>query len=569
MKYKFYRFAFSIMFASFTLIYSFAPYGNIYFLPVGVILTFFISLYLLGKYDLAGQLIEFKMEGKLRKVIILIATLLSTITIIKSSLGLLDDFLFLLHIIHTRTMIIPDFSTFKFSSTFLLILISIISIFNYFIIWYFLMKCFFDKIVLFFRQFTKFEKSIFFIFILTFALVNLLILLRTNAFVFPLEKGQIVFDIIFTTDSSLFLLDIDVFSSPVSDQNDIRHLLFGIIGTPISMICIPISYLVKLIVGILGFNILYSTIYGYFISVGQAFLFSLSGILIYKILRKEIKESFAKLFSIFYLISYSTILFTITVEQYAIGVFTLLLFVYHYIQKLDSKFFYILAGLSFISSFAMLPFVLLEKKSNFKNILKTSMYIFLVTILLIIFFGQLSEFLELGATINNLSEFTNDGTITLDNKFDQYLGFIPSMFIAPEVVFSKFIVLHTTIASEGIRIVNTSVADRIFSLLTLVIVVISLIINRHSKIAIVSAYWILISFIILVVVGWGSVEYSMVLYSTYFMWAYLLLVALFFNKLFSTQVLIGRILLTVTIAILFMYNSMEIISYITRLNSYR
>lgn len=565
----FYRFVFSIMFASFTLIYSFEPYGNVYLLPIGAIVTFFISFYILGKCDLLEHLRHFKRESKRRKGIIILATLLSTITIIKATIELTDDFLFLLHIIHTRTMLIPDISSIKYSSTILLLAITLISLCTYFIIWYFLLKLVYDKVVLFFQHFTKFETYIFYIYIVTFALINLLILFKTNAFVFPLEDGEFVYDIIFTTDSSLFLLDIDAFSSPGAGQNDIRHLLFGIIGIPISMICIPLAFIVKVLAGVLGYTVLFSTVYGYFISVGQAFLFAVSGILIYKILRQEIKESFAKLVSILYFASYSTILFTITVEQYAIGVFTLLLFVYHYSKKMNSTYSFLLAGLSFISSFAMLPFVLLEKKSNIKDMIKKSMNILIIATVLIIFFGQLSEFLELGLTINNLSEFSNDGTITLTNKVEQYLYFIPSMFIAPEIVFSKFDVLHTTLSSEGIRLVNSSVSVKVLSCLLFVGVVISTIINRTSKLSIVSAYWVLISILILVVVGWGSVENSMVLYSPYFMWAYLILIALLVNKVFSKKVRIGNILLIVIIASLFIYNSMEILSYIPRLNSYR
>lgn len=564
-----YRFVFSIMFASFTFIYSFEPYGNVYLLPIGTIVTFFISFYFLGKFDLLSHLRHFKTEPKSRKGIIVLAAVLSTITIIKTLLTLTDDFLFLLHIIHTRTMIIPDFSSIKYSSTILLMCSTIISFCTYFIIWYFLIKLVFDKVILFFRRFTKFETCIFYIYIVTFAFVNLLILFKTNAFVFPLEDGEVVYDIIFTTDSSLFLLDIDVFSSPGAVQNDIRHLLFGIIGIPISMICIPLAFLIKLTAGVLGYTVLFGTVYGYFISVGQAFLFAISGILIYKILHQEVKESFAKLFTILYFVSYSTILFTITVEQYAIGVFTLLLFVYHYSKKMKTTFSFLLAGLSFISSFAMLAFVLLKKKSKVKSMIKKSLKLFIIVAVLIIFFGQLSEFIELGVTIKSLSEFSNDGTITLINKLEQYMYFIPSMFIAPEIVFSKFDVLHTSLSSEGIRLVNSSIIITILSCLLFVIVVISTIINRKSKLSLLSAYWVLISFLILVVVGWGSVENSMVLYSSYFMWAYLLLIALFVNKVFSTKARIGNTLLLLIIVSLFIYNSMEILSYIPRLNSYR
>ena len=145
------------------------------------------------------------------------------------------------------------------------------------------------------------------------------------------------------------------------------------------------------------------------------------------------------------------------------------------------------------------------------------------------------------------------------DKWDQYLGFIPSMFIAPDVSFID----HT------IRLGNISTLDKIFSMIILIIVLISVSLFRHSKLAVVSVYWVLISFFILVVIGWGSVENGMVLYSSYFMWAYLIPIALIFSRVFKEKVYIGKLVLIITIVALLIHNSIEIINYVYNLHSYR
>lgn len=555
MKNKLNKFFISSMLAGFTAIYSIAPNSAFYSIIIGVLFIFFITFYLLGKYDLFEELRGFKKIKKNKKIIIMIATLLSTLTLLKYSFfiwkRMQDE---PLPNGQTLLLLIPDILLVVIT-----LFIIILSIFNYFLIWYFLIKRYLDKVIIFFQKLSVFEKGILYSFILIFGLINLVILFKTNAFIFPVHNGDIVYDVIFTTDTSALVYEIDAFSSPGADQNDIRHLLFGIVGIPLSMICQPITYLIKVITVIFGLNISTFTIYGYLISVTQAFLFSMSGILIYKMLANEIRESFAKLFLLFYLLSYSTILFTITVEQYAIASFTIILFVYHYVQKVDRNFSYIIAGLSITTSFAMLPFVFIEKNRDLKNILKTSIYIFSFTFLLIIFFGQLTEILSASYTITNLSKFASDDSINFAGKLDQFLGFVPSMFIAPDVF----------LTGNRITLGSISNLNRIFSLLCISIILLSIIINKNLKLTIISAYWFFISFIILVVIGWGSVEKSMVLYSSYFTWAYLILFALLFNKLFRNRVAIGNFLLIVTIVILFTYNSIEIVNYIPRLNSYR
>lgn len=545
----------SSMLAGFTSIYSIAPNSSVYSIIIGVLLIFFLSFYLLGRVELAEKLSEYKTTKKYKKILILLATFLSTLTTVKYTFfiwkRIQDE---PLPNGQTLLLLIPDIVL-----VIVALIIIILSSFTFFLLWYLLIKQYLDRVILFFKRLGVFEKGVVYSFMLLFSFINMIILINTNAFVFPLHNGEIIYDVIFTTDTAALVYEIDVFSSPGADQNDIRHLLFGIIGIPLAMICQPITYLVKGITIILGMNISVFTLYGYFLSVTQAFLFSMSGLLLYKMLSNVIVKQFAKLFFIGYLLSYSTLLFTITVEQYALATFTILLFVYQYMQKADSKFSYIIASLSITTSFAMLPFVLLENNRNLKKIVKTSIYLVTVVLLLLIFFGQLNEVLRASSTITHLSKFSHDESITFLGKLDQFLGFVPAMFVAPNVVMT----------TDRITLGSLSDPVRMLSLFILSITLLSMIINRHLKLTIISAYWVFISFLILVIIGWGSVEHSMVLYSSYFTWAYLILLALIFNKLFNRRILLGSFILIVMILLLFTYNSMEFVTYILRLSSLR
>ena len=69
----------------------------------------------------------------------------------------------------------------------------------------------------------------------------------------------------------------------------------------------------------------------------------------------------------------------------------------------------------------------------------------------------------------------------------------------------------------------------------LVICLISFIMNRKNKFAKISFLWIIFSFIILCVIGWGTQENGLILYSLYFGWAYISLIYMFINKIIKND----------------------------------
>ena len=71
--------------------------------------------------------------------------------------------------------------------------------------------------------------------------------------------------------------------------------------------------------------------------------------------------------------------------------------------------------------------------------------------------------------------------------------------------------------------------------------------------AIVSGLWILFSFALLCVMGWGTNENGLILYSLYFSWAYIILIYLFIDKLIKND-LIKRIIIIILCISIFVFN---------------
>ena len=99
----------------------------------------------------------------------------------------------------------------------------------------------------------------------------------------------------------------------------------------------------------------------------------------------------------------------------------------------------------------------------------------------------------------------------------------------------------------------------ITGIIILGLLIVSFIINRKEKIAQVSALWILYSFIILCLIGWGTKENGLILYSTYFAWAFYSLFILLIKKITKNKRAFS-IIMIIIIGIMFIFTSKELIN---------
>lgn len=118
----------------------------------------------------------------------------------------------------------------------------------------------------------------------------------------------------------------------------------------------------------------------------------------------------------------------------------------------------------------------------------------------------------------SLTNFTGIGRnyISFTDRLAQYTHFLCSIFFSPDAG------LHTgDFISWQLR---QPESINCTGLAVLALALFSAFINRKSKICRVSFMWVILSFIVLCAIGWGTAENGLILYSLYFSWAFYILI---------------------------------------------
>ena len=138
--------------------------------------------------------------------------------------------------------------------------------------------------------------------------------------------------------------------------------------------------------------------------------------------------------------------------------------------------------------------------------------------------------------------------ITFINRLFQFISFIGNTFIAPlgEVNFTKYWFVSYQLQEV------TSLS--ILGLILLVLMFVSFIINYKKKIAQISFGWLLFSFLILCIIGWGTAENGLIIYGIYFSWAYFILIYLLIDKLFNKYPKIKFLIFITLFILMFIFN---------------
>ncbi|MFD0671306.1 hypothetical protein [Cohnella sp. GCM10027633] len=429
----------------------------------------------------------------------------------------------------------------------------------FFLVWSVIVKRFAGRLLSAIRGLDRFEWGLIVAFILFSLVINAFVLTKTSAFINPLDDGSSIYDVVFTTDSSLLMEARDAFSSPNNAQNDFRHLLFGIVTQPISMVATPLASLCYYISQSIGGELPLATFLAFLITVAQGAMFVVAAILIGRILRREMSTRYANLFAVLYLCTFSSLIFTMTLEQYAVVQLALVVLVYCIVTGARAQIPLFLAGTSLITSFAMFPFVLLRGRDGWATKLRRTLIFALLTCVAIAFFGQLYDLFIIRSQWNSLQAYAYGDRITQLDKLEQFYAFIPTMFFAPPVSF----------AEGGVRLGSANPFMMLASGSILLSILVVAIKNRNKEAVRVSAYWAIFSFLLLGLFGWGAVEHSMILYSSYFTWSYLLLLAIGYARMFGNHRRAGAWLLLAATTVTGLYNLTSILDYVPHLHAFR
>ena len=366
----------------------------------------------------------------------------------------------------------------------------------------------------FFKKLTKVEKRyliILSIFAIVFSTVVGFSTMTFGAHDFKKNK----YDIIYTSDSNDFCVK-DVWFHVSNLENDIRQPLFGVFAIPFSIIAHMTSEVL--------FFVPESFRYELTMTILQYITLAVSTILLGRLVEKKEKDK--KYFYILVSTSFPFLLFGLNLEQYVIGLFYVVLSVYYAFQQKE-KLNYAIAGATGTLMTSGVLFFLLTKWEGIKDYVFKALKLAFIFVTLMILSGQFSMVVYSFERLEFLMQFMGGSKLAFLPRLEQYLYFVRSLFIAP----SGFLMMksvHTSYEFASYQLIKID-SINIIGIIVLATMLISLIINRKDKIALLSGAWIVFSFLILCVLGWGTLENGLILYSLYFSWAFYIL----FYKLFK------------------------------------
>lgn len=332
-------------------------------------------------------------------------------------------------------------------------------------------------------------------------------------------------------DSSVYI-ETNTYSFFDAPENDIRQPLFGLAA--------------GLIYG--PFNCLQwidHTVYAVFLGVFNPILIT-GGI---SLLAYGVGSGERTAFKIFCCCSFPAILFSFSIEQYAVLWFFLALLVYEIIlgEKGYSGVFIAATG-SLVISGALLPWCNKRRFPDFVSYLKC----LLAFAGAVIICGRVTTILDYSHFRVLERSYTYQGGYA--EKLLQYLNFVRTVFIAPSA--------HMALNNQGIFEWQLEEVTEI-SLIGVILVclsALSYVLNRSDKLVRISGIWCVVSAIILGYMGYGTKDNILPLYSLYFGWGYwVLLFSLFRHTGYQR---FKKILSVVLLSFLAIYNIHSFINMI-------
>ena len=356
-------------------------------------------------------------------------------------------------------------------------------------------------------------------FLAAFALCVVGILLafsQTSVFSSPNASADNVWkkvDILYTSDTSS-LTEQNVFLNVAASENDIRQPLFGVFAAPFALGASLVSRLLQLPVAYLPL-----------LQILQAALLLVSLVLIVRMLGFSGGVKSLSLVLLFVL--YPTLLFLLNMEQYIFSVFWLILLVWLFVsgETKGRDVSWIAATGSILISGVSIVLVPHGKswKERFQSIALAVLWFALIALL----FGRAAMVMTTAANLQFLLQFAGD-KLPFVARLMQYVRFAASCFVAPAAQMLRFD--NGVAAYEQLEVTSWSIGG----LAVLAATVAGFLLNRKSVFARICAAWVACSFLLLCLLGWGTSENGLVLYTLYFGWAFVSLILLLIDRLFRT-----------------------------------
>lgn len=332
-----------------------------------------------------------------------------------------------------------------------------------------------------------------------FSMLILMTYLCTQAFYGAYVNGvRYNFDLIYSSDSG-YLVQQDVFRNVGAEQNDLRQPLFGLFAMPFCQA----AYLLS--------RVLFFIPNGYVTisQLMQLLLFLVALVLLSRMMGLHGAEK--ALFLGLCCVSYPVLIFSLTAEQYLFAVSYLILLLYLQKEPVTQSTAYIAATGSLLTSGIWFPLVTWDR--DLRQFIKKTLLLcgafFGVTILS----GRLTTFLDIPSYIEGYGYYAG-GNVSALSKLLQYVNFAGACLLAP--LSGVDLTTYRHISWQMLPVTGWSIAGVLVILLALC----GILVSRKERFTKLCAVWLGFSFLLLGLVGWGTIDNGLMLYSLYFGWAF-------------------------------------------------
>jgi len=309
--------------------------------------------------------------------------------------------------------------------------------------------------------------------------------------------GFFFLDVLFQTDTDALFRHYNVFLADVPDS---RQPLFSLFSFPITA---PLY--------------LFGPLYPALMMWLQFLLAFLSGYLLYDLAKGQLQ--YPKLFLAFFLSSYSLLIFPLILERFVFGLFYVVLFIY--LGREQGKTAFLGAvGTNLLS--AGLGIFLLGK-GQVKEILKLmGAFLGLMSV-----FGRLPLLFYTGSVENSARWITFE--VGFINQLQQF-----SEFLYGSIVFPATMIDYRDFPRYEQAIVTSF---NWIGVLILGLTVLSAIKYFDRYLVKVSAYWLLIAFLLFGILGWSTSQHNLILFSVFFSFSFIYLVYIALEKVLPKWVM--------------------------------
>ncbi|MDD6023850.1 MAG: hypothetical protein PUC06_06405 [Oscillospiraceae bacterium] len=338
------------------------------------------------------------------------------------------------------------------------------------------------------------------------------------------------FDLVYSADSG-YLVHTDVYRMVGASENDLRQPLYGLFAMPFCQLAWIAS------------KILFFLPNGYVIlsQIVQMLLYLTAVVMLGRIMKLE--GMVKALYFAFHCVTYPVLIFVLTAEQYLMAVFYLIMMLYLEKDPVGKRVGFIAATGSLLTTGALFPAVTGDRKFSkfFLDSLKLCLCFFAVVILC----GKLTVFLDFGQRLADYKVYSGADVAPL-SKLMQFVNFVGACLVAPASHIDFDTYSHVSWQMLPVTDWNP------LGILFICGAILGVLCKPRERFSWICAGWMAFSLLLLGIVGWGTIDNGLMLYTLYFGWAYTTmvfqLVVQIFDRVPAVKILVlGLLILVLTL----------------------